>query len=344
MTSYTAVQAAAPLSISWRQRDIEAATTATRAPTRLAHNMRDAHPDNLDYVHAVLDLFAQQAFYYTLTPPKLAGDSVDEFLFEHQARILRTLCLGIHRPDARRRHTGACGDRLSGRNPQPFRGLLDRAPKRCACLVRSVDRGQRLAAHRSHLGDRRKPHRARPHRRGPASRRNRDEPLVAPRAPGSPTRGCASMPCACCGASAFCCSTRTRSSRSCRGSRSRSRMRRSSSWSWRRGLPWCSSGSPGRCGARPTRRGANCCSAPMGGCARSWRRSACREPRTRAPRITPLRVAKSRPDLGEPMTALCRDYSALRYAAGPAGRNVAQFAAAVRAFRPELKPPDSRGS
>jgi protein-glutamine gamma-glutamyltransferase len=36
----------------------------------------------MDYVHAVLELFAQQEFFYTLTPPRLAENSVDEFLFD----------------------------------------------------------------------------------------------------------------------------------------------------------------------------------------------------------------------------------------------------------------------
>lgn len=40
---------------------------------------RDARPEAL--VDAALALFREQAFYYTLTPPLLGGDSVDEFLF-----------------------------------------------------------------------------------------------------------------------------------------------------------------------------------------------------------------------------------------------------------------------
>ncbi len=79
----------------------------------------------------------------------------------HQARLLRPLCLRVRRADARRGDTGACGDRLSGRDFQPLRGLLDRAAKRRARLGRGVDRGARLAAHRSHLGDRREPRGAR---------------------------------------------------------------------------------------------------------------------------------------------------------------------------------------
>ena len=33
-------------------------------------------------MQAVLAMFTQQPFYYTLTPPKLCDDSVDDFLFD----------------------------------------------------------------------------------------------------------------------------------------------------------------------------------------------------------------------------------------------------------------------
>jgi hypothetical protein len=56
-----------------------------------------------------------------------------------------------------------------------------------------------------------------------------------------------------------------------------------------------------------------------------------------------VRVAQHRPDLGPAVTALCRHYSLLRYAAARTRITVAQFDAAVRAFRP-LTPPGSRGS
>src|ERR1700736_371444 len=46
------------------------------------------------------------------------------------------------------------------------------------------------------------------------------------------------------------------------------------------------------------------------------------------------RVAQRRSDLGPAVTALCRHYSILRYAAAPARNTVGQFDAAVRAFRP----------
>jgi len=36
----------------------------------------------MDYVQTILDMFSRQDFYYTLTPPKLSDDSVDDFLFQ----------------------------------------------------------------------------------------------------------------------------------------------------------------------------------------------------------------------------------------------------------------------
>ncbi len=47
----------------------------------LAVRMRAAAGSDAGYIRAVLDMFREQAFYYTLTPPDLARDSVDDFLF-----------------------------------------------------------------------------------------------------------------------------------------------------------------------------------------------------------------------------------------------------------------------
>jgi transglutaminase-like putative cysteine protease len=80
-TSYTHVQAAAPLSAAMRRRDSLPPERNPRS-IRLAQEMRSAHPDDMDYVHAVLDMFRQQPFFYTLTPPELGEDSVDGFLFD----------------------------------------------------------------------------------------------------------------------------------------------------------------------------------------------------------------------------------------------------------------------
>jgi protein-glutamine gamma-glutamyltransferase len=53
------------------------------------------------------------------------------------------------------------------------------------------------------------------------------------------------------------------------------------------------------------------------------------------------RVALRRPDIGLTVSALCENYSSLRYAAAPARTTIREFDAAVRAFRPTaaVKPP-----
>jgi transglutaminase-like putative cysteine protease len=81
-TSYTRVQSPEPLSDSSRRRDTRLPPNRNPRTLQLAQTLRGAHPGEMDYVSAVLEMFTQQEFYYTLTPPKLANDSVDEFLFK----------------------------------------------------------------------------------------------------------------------------------------------------------------------------------------------------------------------------------------------------------------------
>ena len=81
-TSVTHVQSPAALSEAQRRRDTRLPPNRNPRTLQLAQHMRGAHPDDMDYLRAVLALFAQQPFYYTLTPPRLAGNSVDEFLFD----------------------------------------------------------------------------------------------------------------------------------------------------------------------------------------------------------------------------------------------------------------------
>ena len=81
-TSYTRVQAAEPLSNRLRRLDTQTMPTRYPRTMQLAQTLRSAHPDDADYVRAVLALFTQQPYYYTLTPPRLAGSSVDGFLFD----------------------------------------------------------------------------------------------------------------------------------------------------------------------------------------------------------------------------------------------------------------------
>ncbi len=56
------------------------AGTSPRAQA-LAHELRARHADDAEIVDEVLSMFRQQKFYYTLTPPLLGDQPVDEFLF-----------------------------------------------------------------------------------------------------------------------------------------------------------------------------------------------------------------------------------------------------------------------
>jgi transglutaminase-like putative cysteine protease len=81
-TSYTHGKAAQPLTNGMRQRDTQLSRNHNPRTLQLAATLRSEHPDDLDYIHAVLDMFHEQPFYYTLNPPLLADDSVDGFLFD----------------------------------------------------------------------------------------------------------------------------------------------------------------------------------------------------------------------------------------------------------------------
>jgi protein-glutamine gamma-glutamyltransferase len=82
-TSYTRVQASEPLDSRLRRLDTKPGPPNGNPRTvQLAQSLRSAHPDDMDYVRAVLEMFTRQPFYYTLSPPKLAGNSVDAFLFD----------------------------------------------------------------------------------------------------------------------------------------------------------------------------------------------------------------------------------------------------------------------
>ena len=81
-TSYTRVQSPGTLSDLSHRRDTRLPPYRNPRTVELAHTLRAEHPDDMEYISAVLDLFTQQEFYYTLTPPKLTDDSVDKFLFD----------------------------------------------------------------------------------------------------------------------------------------------------------------------------------------------------------------------------------------------------------------------
>ena len=81
-TSYTHIQMTEPLSGVLRQRDTFLRPQRNPRTQALAKSLRRLHPDDMDYIHSVLGMFFSEPFYYTLTPPKLGVDSVDEFLFD----------------------------------------------------------------------------------------------------------------------------------------------------------------------------------------------------------------------------------------------------------------------
>jgi transglutaminase-like putative cysteine protease len=82
VVSYGQVRTSDTLSPAMRRRDTRLPPGRNPLSILLAQQLRSAHPDDMDFARAVLDLFRRQPFFYTLRPPPLAKDSVDEFLFE----------------------------------------------------------------------------------------------------------------------------------------------------------------------------------------------------------------------------------------------------------------------
>ncbi|HEX3948714.1 MAG TPA: DUF3488 and transglutaminase-like domain-containing protein [Steroidobacteraceae bacterium] len=79
--SYTRVRSDDPLDPTMRKIDTKSAANRNPRTTDLARELRAAHPDAMDFVQAVLAMIRRQPFFYTLTPPKLSDNSVDDFLF-----------------------------------------------------------------------------------------------------------------------------------------------------------------------------------------------------------------------------------------------------------------------
>jgi transglutaminase-like putative cysteine protease len=80
--SHTHVFTAEALSAAARGRDTRLPSARNPRATAFSAELRRSHPDDLGYVQAVLDLFRREQFFYTLSPPPLGDDSVDEFLFD----------------------------------------------------------------------------------------------------------------------------------------------------------------------------------------------------------------------------------------------------------------------
>jgi len=79
--SYTRYRAGAGLSAALRNLSLQLPPNRNPRTVELARGMRSAAGSDAVFVQAVLNLFREQEFYYTLTPPGLARDSVDDFMF-----------------------------------------------------------------------------------------------------------------------------------------------------------------------------------------------------------------------------------------------------------------------
>jgi transglutaminase-like putative cysteine protease len=82
VVSHTHMLNPEPLRETARRRDLRLPVARNPRTLALAHELRRAHPDDADYARAVLELFRREEFFYTLEPPPLGADSVDEFLFD----------------------------------------------------------------------------------------------------------------------------------------------------------------------------------------------------------------------------------------------------------------------
>jgi protein-glutamine gamma-glutamyltransferase len=82
LTSIAGAAAPGTLEPYLRSRDLALPPQRNPRTAQLARQMRGAHPDERDYVRSVLAMLHDQAFFYTLTPPHLGENSVDDFLFD----------------------------------------------------------------------------------------------------------------------------------------------------------------------------------------------------------------------------------------------------------------------
>jgi len=80
-TSYLEVQNQGPLSITGRKLDTQPLGERNPRSQALARQLRAASADERDYVRRALRYFQEGGFEYTLTPPRLERDSIDDLLF-----------------------------------------------------------------------------------------------------------------------------------------------------------------------------------------------------------------------------------------------------------------------
>jgi hypothetical protein len=79
--SHLRYRAGESLPVSLRNASLQLPAKRNPRTAALAQDMRREAGSDEAYIRAVLAMFRQQEFFYTLTPPGLARDSVDDFLF-----------------------------------------------------------------------------------------------------------------------------------------------------------------------------------------------------------------------------------------------------------------------
>jgi transglutaminase-like putative cysteine protease len=79
--SYPGYRAGVELGAALRNHNLHLPPDRNPRARALAVRMRAEAASDESYVEAVLRMYREQAFYYTLTPPRLQRDSVDDFLF-----------------------------------------------------------------------------------------------------------------------------------------------------------------------------------------------------------------------------------------------------------------------
>jgi transglutaminase-like putative cysteine protease len=80
--SHTHVFTAQALGAISRRRDTQLPSNRNPRAIALAAELRHSHPDDLGFAQAILELFHREEFFYTLSPPPLGENSVDDFLFD----------------------------------------------------------------------------------------------------------------------------------------------------------------------------------------------------------------------------------------------------------------------
>jgi transglutaminase-like putative cysteine protease len=81
-TSYPDFRMSNNLNEFWRDRFTNLPEDTNQRSVQLAREMRDRAGSNETFINNVLRMFNREDFYYTLEPPALGGNPVDEFLFD----------------------------------------------------------------------------------------------------------------------------------------------------------------------------------------------------------------------------------------------------------------------